>query len=78
MEVQEKGGKSDTKPIPGVFLVSGYDLWAQKRGGMGQAALEKAQIVSNYTFLKVIFYLLPEIISAIWAVRTICALHATI
>ena len=55
-EVQERGGKSDTKPIPGVVLVSGYVHWVQKGGEMGHVALETAQIVSNYTFLKAVCF----------------------
>ena len=49
-EVQERGEKSDTKTILGVVLMSGYVLWVEKRGEMGQAALETARIVSNYIF----------------------------
>ena len=48
--------KYDTTPIPGVVLVSGYILWVQKREEMGQAALETAQIFSNYIFLKVVCF----------------------
>ena len=55
-EVQERGGTPDPKPIPGVVLVSECVLWVQEREEMGQAAFEKAQIVSSYIFLTVIFF----------------------
>ena len=55
-EVQEREGKSDKNPIPGGVSMSGYVLWVKKRGEMGQAALETAQVVSNYTFSRVVSF----------------------
>ena len=48
-EVQKRGGKSDTNPIPWVVFLSGYVVLVQKREEIGQAALEMAILVSNYT-----------------------------
>ena len=50
---RKEGGNLTQNPFQVLFvvLVSGYVLWVQKRGEVGQAALETAEIVLNYTFL---------------------------